>query len=227
MKVTEIFRTVQGEGPFLGVPSTFLRLAGCNLDCPFCDTPFSIKPGPDEYTEMSVAEVRAELLKTPALPVIVTGGEPLLQLEDLCALIFGHLDLSDTVWHVETNGTMTHKLIGLRVQPFQHVVISPKPPPGSRKMVEQANALAASGVNVTLKFLSDGLDDPDLRILAMAAAENVTVCIQPVTDKDALVDAQLSSLRRIVELVRSWDLSREVRVLPRLHTLLWGNERRR
>ena len=57
MKVNEIFSSFQGEGVYCGVPATFLRLSGCNLNCEFCDTEFN------EYKEISVELVKEIILQ--------------------------------------------------------------------------------------------------------------------------------------------------------------------
>lgn len=74
MKINEIFYSLQGEGRFTGTPAVFVRLSGCNMRCWFCDTDFS------SYTEMSEEEVVGEVLKYPCQYVVITGGEPTLQL---------------------------------------------------------------------------------------------------------------------------------------------------
>lgn len=76
MLVSEIFHSLQGEGELAGVPSVFVRLAGCNLRCNWCDTPYaSWKP---EGTPMSVGQIVAEVRKHPARHVVLTGGEPMI-----------------------------------------------------------------------------------------------------------------------------------------------------
>lgn len=96
MRVNEIFYSLQGEGYHTGTPATFIRFSGCNLKCPFCDTDFS------EYTEMSEDEIVEEVCKNPATLVVITGGEPSLQ---LTFSLVDKLHLAKKYVAVETNGT--------------------------------------------------------------------------------------------------------------------------
>jgi 7-carboxy-7-deazaguanine synthase len=79
MRITEIFHSLQGEGPDTGKPTTFIRTAGCNLRCVWCDTPYSFGDG----TPMSVQEVVAKVKGYDTPNVCLTGGEPLIQDESL------------------------------------------------------------------------------------------------------------------------------------------------
>ncbi len=76
MLISEIFHSLQGEGELAGVPSVFVRTAGCNLRCTWCDTPYA--SWTPEGTQLSVDEIVAEVSRHPASHVVLTGGEPLL-----------------------------------------------------------------------------------------------------------------------------------------------------
>ncbi len=76
--VSEVFDSIQGEGLNMGLPATFIRLAGCNLKCPWCDE--GDKPG----EERSIDEL-CELIRSPK--VVITGGEPTLQASQLLDLV--------------------------------------------------------------------------------------------------------------------------------------------
>jgi len=84
MKIAEIFFSIQGEGRLVGVPSAFVRTAGCPLRCAWCDSPYtSWQPQGDS---MTVAEILARLAAFPTRHVVLTGGEPLAApgIEELC-----------------------------------------------------------------------------------------------------------------------------------------------
>src|SRR5437016_14225328 len=76
LKISEIFYSIQGEGMGAGVPSVFVRAAGCNLRCVWCDTPYaSWKP---EGTDMMLGQILGDVRKRWATHVVVTGGEPMI-----------------------------------------------------------------------------------------------------------------------------------------------------
>lgn len=96
MKVNEIFYSLQGEGYHTGTPTVFLRLSGCNLKCPFCDTRHQTG------NEMSDEDVLARVLRYPSRHIVITGGEPSLQ---LVAGFVEMLHRNGFFIQVETNGT--------------------------------------------------------------------------------------------------------------------------
>lgn len=96
MKVNEIFYSLQGEGRYTGVPAIFLRLSGCNLKCWFCDTQHQ------DGKEMTEEQIVAELLSFPARHVVITGGEPTLQIN---AGLTHLLHEAGFYIQMETNGT--------------------------------------------------------------------------------------------------------------------------
>ena len=96
MKVNEIFYSIQGEGFHAGEAAVFIRFAGCNLSCPFCDT------NHHPFKEMTEDEICAEVEKYPSRLVVITGGEPTLQ---LTASLVGKLHRLHRDVAIETNGT--------------------------------------------------------------------------------------------------------------------------
>ena len=119
LKINEIFWSFQGEGLRAGVPSIFLRLAGCSVQCPYCDTKDSWKS--DAVASMSVEEIFSEIekykKKYPQSQVVITGGEPLEQdLLDITAA----LKKKNHFLSIETNGIHFQDL------PIDWWTVSPK-----------------------------------------------------------------------------------------------------
>lgn len=106
LEVHSVFNTIQGEGPFTGHPAVFIRLAGCNLQCPACDTDYTT----DRWTAtpITLLEMVREMRSAPSL-VVITGGEPFRQ--NIHKLVKHLLDAGYTV-QIETNGTLPPPTIG-------------------------------------------------------------------------------------------------------------------
>lgn len=97
-KVNEIFYSVQAEGQYAGHPAVFVRLCGCNLKCPWCDTKYHNEG--TFYTKQELESAVQKLSKDKKNVIVVfTGGEPTLQLKDEEELLKGYRR------HIETNGT--------------------------------------------------------------------------------------------------------------------------
>lgn len=116
IKVSEIFTSFQGEGPYVGTPATFLRLYGCNLNCEWCDTDISTYEmlSVDDVAEILITQMEFNNIET----LIITGGEPTLQMEEVKRLI-GELP-DDIRIQMETNGSLFEYI------PEVEFVISPK-----------------------------------------------------------------------------------------------------
>jgi len=100
MQITEIYRSLQGESSYAGLPCVFVRLTGCNLRCTWCDSEYTFSGG----RKMSLDEVEAEVRRqAPAGLVEITGGEPLLQEREAVPLMERLLALGYTVL-LETSG---------------------------------------------------------------------------------------------------------------------------
>ncbi|MDE0502960.1 MAG: 7-carboxy-7-deazaguanine synthase QueE [Candidatus Poribacteria bacterium] len=84
MKFSELFYTIQGEGRFIGVPSVFFRTSYCNLRCIWCDTPYTSWTPEDK--DITVAEAVKEIARFGCGHVVITGGEPFIQANELTRL---------------------------------------------------------------------------------------------------------------------------------------------
>lgn len=123
MKINEIFYSLQGEGRFTGAAAVFVRFAGCNLQCGFCDT----KHQP--YKEYSEEEILREIAKYPAKRVILTGGEPTLQ---ITKSFIDLLHQNGYKVNLETNGTRP-----LPTEEIDWVVCSPKGEPLELQRIDE------------------------------------------------------------------------------------------
>lgn len=190
LDIHSIFYTIQGEGPFSGHPALFIRLAGCNLQCPWCDT---------EYTEgrqtMPVDDIIQDVLNSDVPPrglIVITGGEPFRQ--NLTELIVRLTSLQFYV-QIETNGTLPappirfNKDVGQREGAY--IVCSPKTGKVSASVASKAccfkYVLDADAIHP-----EDGLP---LTALGHTASpwlarppENVPVYLQPADHKNPLIN---------------------------------------
>lgn len=115
LQVNEIFCSIEGEGLRVGQPTTFVRLARCNLRCFFCDTEF------DTFREMTIAQIVATVERHSATWVCLTGGEPLGQ---NIALLCRALVQAGYRLHIETNGTVDPDPVLCDL--IEHWTVSPK-----------------------------------------------------------------------------------------------------
>jgi 7-carboxy-7-deazaguanine synthase len=172
IKVSEIFTSFQGEGPYVGTPSTFLRLYGCNLDCEWCDTDISTYEilSVDDVAEILLTQMEFNNIKT----LIITGGEPTLQMEEIKRLI---KELPDDIKiQLETNGSIFEYL------PEIEYVISPKE--DKEKVFENYYKYE----NVFFKFVITCEEDIDEVIsIKNKYGYDKTIWLQGEFSKDALM----------------------------------------
>jgi len=109
LNIIEIFASVQGETSLSGLPTTFIRLAACNLRCTWCDTNYSFGRG----TPLSLTDILDQTKKNGCRHVCVTGGEPLLQ-ENVFPLMQALADQNYTV-SLETGGSLSIEKVDERV----------------------------------------------------------------------------------------------------------------
>lgn len=115
--INQIFYSLQGEGQWTGTPMLFIRLSGCNLHCPFCDTPDQIT---DSLTQWQILDKLVNLNENTKR-VLITGGEPTIH--DLFGLVETLRDSGYTI-HLETNGSQTE--FAWQSKLFDWVSLSPK-----------------------------------------------------------------------------------------------------
>lgn len=118
LNLIEIFASVQGETSFTGLPTTFVRLAACNLRCQWCDTTYSFGRG----TPFEIKDIHDKIVSLGCRHICITGGEPLLQ-KNVIPLMRTLCDQNYTV-SLETSGSLST----VEVDPRVHVILDIKCP---------------------------------------------------------------------------------------------------
>lgn len=227
--VSEVFGpTFQGEGPSLGRRCAFLRLGGCNLRCRWCDTPYtwdwSGRNGRsfDPRAELQLVEIAAlwtSLCEYRVDTLIVSGGEPMLQQEQLLPL----LDLaSQAKWwiEVETAGTVAPRDEFLRR--VSRINVSPKLKNSenhleARYHPDVLDALQTSGKAIW-KFVVKEADELDEVGALVSRHHLLPVYVMPEgTESDALLNRARLLSKPVLD--RGWNLT------LRMHILLYGDRR--
>ena len=239
--VSEMFGpTFQGEGPWTGRLAVFLRLGRCNLDCAWCDTPYTwdwkgkngtVYDPAVELTRMTVREVSTQirdLMPRPSARVVISGGEPMLQRKGLEALVCELRSLMVPNIDIETNGTrppIESDFLGLDAINY---VISPKLPSSGvswdHKWYETIDLYRerASLGHAALKFvIADEVDIEWADIIIDACEwDSSRVWLMPEGRTSAELD-------RNAQMVAAEALDMGANYSDRLHVRLWGDERGR
>lgn len=189
MRVNEIFYSLQGEGFNAGTPAVFIRFSGCNLQCPFCDTQHQ------EGKEMTEGDIIEEVSRYKAQLVVVTGGEPALQLtESLVEML--HL-LGKTV-AVETNGTVELP------KNVDWITLSPK----DMFLGEKAKPVLTAADELKLVFSEDMCRDASQCVSRYAHIKVAHRFLQPCDTGDAAKNAEIT--KKTIEFCKEhpeWRLS--------------------
>jgi 7-carboxy-7-deazaguanine synthase len=224
--IAEVFGpTFQGEGPSAGRRAGFVRLGRCNLDCTWCDTPYTWDwDRYDPAAELRPEAVDSILVRLEAMApeiVVVTGGEPLLQQRRLVPLLEGCAARGWPV-EIETNGTIVPDERVLELVARWNV--SPKLENSGVELAQRIRPRALEAFRATgraaFKFVVSQADDLDEVAVLVDAHGLAPVWIMPEGTEPI---AWLERARALSDpvLARGWNLT------PRLHVLLWGDQRGR
>lgn len=219
--INEVFSSIQGEGPWVGCPAVFIRFAKCNLNCSFCDTDHN--SGDEMTLAQLVSAANRCALDIGVDRVVLTGGEPLLQVDRKL------LDrLPET--HIETNGAVSDDQLSPMTQASlkqcHALVVSPKSRATNGNLVAAANCLKV------LCPLPGDLTESDLVAMVntlgiyRSTGESRYCILQPVTPQGGVTLATLNEFgitcRQTVEaaarLNRKSDI--EWRVIPQTHVFM-------
>ncbi len=234
LRVSEFFTSVQGEGMWVGVPSTFVRLSGCNLRCVWCDTPYA--SWAPEGPVMEVDAILDEILQGGADHVVITGGEPMLFEETVT--LAQRLKEAGKVITIETAGTVYRPVVA------DLMSISPKlahsTPSGSlarpgfelpeswiqrherdRLQPEVLNRLLEEYENVQLKFVVASEEDlAEIETLLSNLNERAAKCVVLMPEGTSAERVQATAKWLVPHCIaRNWRLS------PRFHIDLFGDKR--
>jgi 7-carboxy-7-deazaguanine synthase len=226
LTVAEVFGpTLQGEGPSVGRRCAFVRLGGCNLDCAWCDTPYTwdwrrYRPE-EELRRVDAGDVASAVEEMGVDMLVITGGEPLLQARALMPLLEA---AGERGWRVEveTNGTVAPPPFLTRLVTAFNV--SPKLANSGIAEAERIRpaplaALRATG-RAVFKFVVTSPADLD-EVAALATAHRLEpVYVMPEGTSAEIVLARMRELAGPA-------LAHGFHLTPRLHILLWGDRRGR
>lgn len=231
LPVAEIFGpTVQGEGPYSGRLSTFIRLGGCNLSCSWCDSAFTWDAARhnlrNSIKSTSVDRIVEDTLGREGL-VVVTGGEPLLYYRGAAfPQLLTDLRSHGREIHLESNGTIYpgQNIVDL----FDVIVLSPKLPNAGTHRGSQSPSLSPGWVGssrdaeIHLKFVCE--DGEDVALAASIARslgwQTDRVWVMPEGDN---VHEIMAKWPAVVQAA----IDVGVNASNRLHVLAWGDERGR
>ncbi|UXD21866.1 7-carboxy-7-deazaguanine synthase [Ignicoccus pacificus DSM 13166] len=211
----EKFISIQGEGVLIGTPALFIRLAKCNLRCPWCDTKYSWEEG----RAVSVSSLVEDVINLDLPLTVLTGGEPLLQQRELKDLIEKSRERDyKGLFQIETNATIEPK--ELRGLEGVLLTLSPKvtcdyykaSPKLVKKILEDYSDMV-----LELKLVARKSDLPCVKdFLSKMGDISKPIILQPLYEKEYEKEA-----RELVEAVlEDNDLKKRVRVIPQVHKFL-------
>lgn len=224
MKVVEIFNSVDGEGIRTGQPCTFIRLAGCNLRCSYCDTLYALfgEDEPCEYEELTVGEIM-ERVEKRYKRITLTGGEPLIHKD--CPLLVDTLLRAGYEVNIETNGSVdiaAFRNAVYRTDKLFFTIDYKLPSSGMEKDMFWENFMLLAP-NDVIKFVVGSDEDLDMM-------RSVMYMLLPVYEKmpqvfAGVVYGQYEPLKLVNAIMEDPQL-KDVRYQIQLHKLLWDPDKR-
>lgn len=212
MRVVEIFKSIEGEGKRAGLPCTFIRLYGCDLDCSYCDTDYGRKGG--NYTEYTIDEILDKVKELGLKVVTITGGEPLIHPE-VYDLIESLTD--ENYWiNIETNGA-NRLTVFPGFYPVFYTMDMKCPSSGMTRFMLKEN-LNFLGVQDVLKFVVGS--EEDLQFAKKIIDENQLSCeiyFSPVFGK--------IEPSQIVDFILENHLD-DCKVQIQIHKIIWDPNKR-
>jgi 7-carboxy-7-deazaguanine synthase len=224
MIINEIFYSLQGEGSLLGVPSVFVRLAGCPLRCVWCDTKYAWSDSAGE--ELSIDAIKAKVLSFETRHIVITGGEPMVNAE-LPQLLEAIADPSLHIT-IETSGIAFAEGLKCDLMSISPKLTNSTPEKTKDAVTHEQNRLnikamqqLIDGYDYQIKFVVDSPDDLNEIAVVIGKLANVNpykIMLMPQAAEQAEYVAKLSMVAEIAKKT-GFALS------PRLQVLLWNNSK--
>ena len=219
LSIIEIFRSIQGESSFAGMPCTFVRLAGCNLRCTWCDSEYTFTGG----VKMSQDDIVAEVQRLSASGLVeITGGEPMLQEREVVPVMQRLLDLGYQVL-IETSGERPLANVPRAV----HKIVDVKCPDSGEEDTFHAENLKALTGDDEVKFVIASRRDYDFArdFTRQHGLEGKvkSVIFSPAFRKDATGSRDVSHCLIDPREVADWILADKlnVRLGMQIHKFIW------
>jgi len=216
-KVVEKFVSVNGEGRLSGQLAIFMRFAGCNLECSYCDTKWANEKSV-EYTLMNEKEIYEYIKSTGVKNITLTGGEPLLQ-DGLIELLNILSKDEELLVEIETNGSVSLKEF-IEIQNPPRFVMDYKLPSSDmepKMLIDNFKYLTKKD---TVKFVSGTIEDLERAKYIMDQYDltnKTNVYISPIFGK--------IQMAKIVEFMQKFNLN-GVTLQVQLHKIIWDPEER-
>jgi len=221
IKYCEMFHSIQGEGRTIGKNVVFLRLSGCNLKCTYCDSKYSWSDG--KFIQMS--DIIDYIKSTKANGLVITGGEPLLQLEAIKCLL---VDISNEIgkdFHIEieTNGTIKIGIYDNYL--FSNVYFNVSPKLKNSDCFYKLDDVRVNLIhfnnyfkNSIFKFVVSSKDDIDeINILCEGFNENRIYLMPEGITREVQIKNQID----VIDICKEFGYN----FSPRTHILIWDNKK--
>jgi 7-carboxy-7-deazaguanine synthase len=207
MKVCEIFKSLQGEGKYVGYPALFIRLSGCTRKCDFCDTKYHVNG-----KNMSIEDVVKRIKKSKPDIVVWTGGEPMLHENEIYDVI---TETDEKHHHLETNGDLLPECPGF----FKYICFSPKEERVADKVFSfyqqmlsyEPSVFPRRMLTIDIKIVTDLKLNKDIIKYA--------TMLMPLTTGDKEKDL------KIQQDVWNYCVNHNIKYAPRIHRDVWGNKK--
>lgn len=220
VKISEIFLSIQGEGPYIGIKQLFIRFCGCNLNCDYCDTEHAPDNGFLELSPVELSDYIKDFKLKNVHSISLTGGEPLLWVDFLQEF----LPLTDNKIYLETNATLKNNLEKI-IDEIDIISADIKLP--STSGIENTFAIHDEFFKVAKKynkeifakvvFDENILDNEIANCLKLAEKYDLELILQPKTVEDKV---SVSS-EKIIEIFNKFTSSHaKTRLIPQVHVFL-------